>query len=68
MPINLHVYLYTGELFNWPMITAANDQKTRDFVNALQSIAVLTDIAKRDPGIIILAGLVLLFVGLLLVL
>lgn len=50
------------------MITAVNDQKTRDFVNALQSIAVLADIAKRDPGIIILAGLVLVFVGLLLAL
>ena len=47
------------------LLPKTTDQRTTDFLNALEAITVLGDIAKRNPEIIILAGLVLLFVGLL---
>ena len=49
------------------MITRNHDRQTVDLVNTLEAIALLADVAKRSPEIIILAGLVLLFVGLFMV-
>jgi len=38
--------------------------KQVDLVNALNAMAVLADIAKREPMIILIAGLALLLLGL----
>jgi predicted membrane protein len=39
--------------------------KQADLVNALNALAVLVDVAKREPMLILIAGLALLLVGLL---
>jgi len=46
------------------MIPQKYDQQTTDLINSLEAVAVLADVAKRSPEIIILVGLILLFVGL----
>jgi len=41
------------------------NQQQADFVNAMNAISTLVDIAKRDPLILVLAGAILLFIGIL---
>jgi len=64
---NLHVAYIAPILRDFGMILQKYDQKTTDLVNALESIAVLADIAKRSPEMLILAGLILLFIGILII-
>ena len=67
MHANLHVAYIASILRDFGMIPQKYDQKTTDLVNALESIAVLVDIAKRSPEMLILAGLILLFIGILVI-
>lgn len=49
----------------YQLLEKIQNTKQADLVNALNAMAVLADVAKREPMIILIAGLVLLLVGLL---
>ncbi|MEW6044035.1 MAG: hypothetical protein AB1608_07200 [Thermoproteota archaeon] len=41
------------------------NQRQTDLVNALNAMSTLVDIAKRDPLVLLVAGLILVFVALI---